>query len=248
MMTEEEKNNLTPQDDQLVTPAEDKVNHKMPTRKRAPMLLWIIALVALIGFALLFIQFLANPLPVKEKENTNLNLPATNEGVRIAFVYVDSLQQNYAMAQYYRDSIQKRIDGMQATITKKENAYRQKASSFIKNVNDGTLSEQMAQNIRTDLAKEEEAIYKLQEDYSERFSKLEYDLNMIYLDSIWDFLNRNKEEMGYDIVMGFQKGATNLYFVDDALDITNKVLEALNKAYYEKYPHRKKEKKTKKKK
>ncbi|MDT8308471.1 MAG: hypothetical protein RQ866_03010, partial [Bacteroidales bacterium] len=73
MMTEEEKNNLTPQDDQLVTPAEDKVNHKMPTRKRAPMLLWIIALVALIGFALLFIQFLANPLPVKEKEHANLN-------------------------------------------------------------------------------------------------------------------------------------------------------------------------------
>ena len=58
----------------------------------------------------------------------------------------------------------------------------------------------------------------------------EKDMNKLF-SNIEDVLGEYKEEKGYKVVLGSQKGASTILYADKDLDITKPVLERLNAKY-----------------
>jgi len=165
------------------------------------------------------------------------------QGTRVAFVRVDSVQDNYLMTIYFLDSIQRRFTSMERDLNNREGDLQKRVQAYYRDIQSGVLQETMALRIKEQIEKDGEELANLQENYARRIQEIELQMNIIYFDSLWNFLERNKEMFGVDMVVGYQKGLTNIFFADRALDITAPVIELLNAEYGVRYPARKNAKK-----
>lgn len=160
-------------------------------------------------------------------------------GTRVAYVRADSVQNNYLMTIHFLDSIERRFRSMENDLMEKKKGYEKKIQNYYRDVQSGLLKESAALGIKEKLEAEGDNIASLEEGYTTRINDLQLKLNVIYFDSLWNFLERSKQAIGFDMVVGYQQGLTNIFFADKNLDITHQVIELMNQEYAEKYPDRK---------
>ncbi|HRZ41111.1 MAG TPA: OmpH family outer membrane protein [Bacteroidales bacterium] len=160
-------------------------------------------------------------------------------GTRIAYVRADSVQGNYLMTIYFLDSIERRFRSMENDLMEKKKGYEKKVSNYYRDVQSGLLKESAALQIKEKLEVEGDQIAETEENYTKRINDLQLKLNIIYFDSLWNFLERHKEAIGFDMVVGYQQGLTNIFFADKGLDITQQVIDLMNQEYLAIYPNRK---------
>ncbi len=161
------------------------------------------------------------------------------EGTRVAFVRVDSVQDNYLMTIHFLDSIERRFKSMERDLMNKQSDLEQRISAYYRDIQSGVLQEPMALRIKEQIEKDAEQLARLEDNYTSRMADLQLQLNIIYFDSLWSFLARNKETFGVDMVVGYQQGMTNIFYADPAIDLTAPVIEMLNTEYVARYPKRK---------
>lgn len=219
--------------------SDDENNNMLSKDKRLVRLSFIIGLLAIAGV----IYLIANQSKSGDTYTPSQSMvnegKGSDAGTRIAFVRADSVQNNYLMTIYFLDSIEARFRSLEGDLISKQQAYERKIRNYYNDVQSGLLRESAALQIKEKLEQEGENIARLEESYSNRINELQLQLNIIYFDSLWNFLERNKNILGYDMVVGYQKGLTNILFSDDRLDITEQVIEMMNKEYIERYPKRK---------
>ncbi len=158
-------------------------------------------------------------------------LQASNQaatGVRIAFIYGDSINASYqflldAEAELERES--KLIDDR---IRRKYERAEKRAAELQKEAPTmGQLEMQEAQFELQDLQIE---IQEFQEKLARDFRKREVELQKDYLKRVNEFLEEYNSDGRYDIIMNFQPGG-NLLWMSDSFDITADVLAGLNARY-----------------
>lgn len=202
----------------------------------------IASLLALAGVIFILLtnrQHLSGPLDKTAAKSSDQTQKGIAGGTRMAFVMADSVQNNYLMTIHFLDSIEKRFRSMEGDLMRKKQSYQKRVNTYYHDAQSGLLPESTAQKIERNLEKEGSEIAELEENYAGRINDLQLKLNIIYFDSLWNFLERRKEEMGFDMVVGYQQGLTNIFFADHTINITDQVIELLNKEYIEKYPLRK---------
>lgn len=160
-------------------------------------------------------------------------------GTRIAYVRADSVQSNYLMTIHFLDSIERRFRSMENDLMEKKKGYEKKVSNYYRDVQSGLLKESAALQIKEKLEIEGDQIAETEESYTKRINDLQLKLNIIYFDSLWNFLDRHKAAIGFDMVVGYQQGLTNIFFADKGLDITQQVIDLMNQEYVAMYPDRK---------
>jgi len=199
-----------------------------------------LSIIAVLG--VLFLLFTRNqalePAVVKPVSLTSSD-GTTIEGTRVAFVRVDSVQNNYLMTIHFMDSIEGRFKSMERDLTNKQGELQKRVQNYYRDIQSGVLQETMALKIKEQIEKEGDQLAALEEGYSNRIADLQLQLNIIYFDTLWNFLSRHKETFGVDMVVGYQQGLTNIFFADQALDLTTSVIELMNAEYVEKNPGRK---------
>jgi Skp family chaperone for outer membrane proteins len=207
---------------------------------RLPLLSLIFSLIAIAG--LLFLMLTrggeTKPGPAPRMAAT-VNSDGTAAGTRIAFVRADSVQNNYLMTIHFLDSIEKRFRSMENDLMGRKKDYEKKIGNYYRDIQSGLLKESAALQIKEKLEVEGDNIAKLEESYTSRINDLQLKLNIIYFDSLWNFIDRHKEHFGVDMVVGYQQGLTNIFFADAGLDITDEVIAMMNEEYTARYPNRK---------
>jgi Skp family chaperone for outer membrane proteins len=164
---------------------------------------------------------------------------STVQGTRVAFVRVDSVQNNYLMTIHFLDSISRRFKSMERDLINRQGDLQKRVQAYYRDIQSGVLQETMALRIKEQIERDGDELATLEENYTRRISDMELQMNIIYFDSLWNFMERNKEMFGVDMVVGYQQGLTNIFFADRALDITTPVIEMLNAEYASRYPARK---------
>lgn len=169
-----------------------------------------------------------------EKQQNNGNKPAATttqaavEKMTIRFVDEDSIMSNYILAKDINEAMlrwQNKLDAAQTQkgneINKFMNAMQQKMKT------NGYLTEE---SYNADQAK----LQKMQNDAQAYMGKLQQDVQAELaksqeqlMDSINHFMTEYAKQRGYDMVL--RKSAT--LFIDDRFDITQDVIEGLNKRY-----------------
>ncbi len=189
----------------------------------------IILGVLTLGMAVLFfLHFKGNSSGPAVKMNPNSKDMASAAGSRIALINKDTLNKRYKKIIALEKEIEAAAKAADNSLEAKAKAMQADYAKVAQQFQNGQLPQTQApikqkefQNRQLALEKEKEALYKNITDkkiktMEELYKKLDA------------YFEENKTKYNYDYVMGYQTNL-NILYRNKALDITNSVLEDLNK-------------------
>ncbi|WP_028912939.1 OmpH family outer membrane protein [Prevotella sp. MA2016] len=156
---------------------------------------------------------------------------ATNgEGMKIAYVEVDSLMTQYNFAKDYSVTLQKKSNNARNTLNQKGSALQAAMANFQQKLNNNGFQS------REQAASQQAAIQRQQNDLQELQARLENELasetakfNEALRDSLQNFLKAYNQTKKYDLILS--KAGDNILMGDKKFDITQDVINGLNKRY-----------------
>ena len=154
----------------------------------------------------------------------------TATGLKIAYVEVDSLMTQYDFAKDYSVTLQKKSNNARNTLTTKGNALQAAVNNFQQKLNNNGFTS------REQAASQQAAIERQQRDLQELQARLENELasetakfNETLRDSLQSFLKDYNKDKQYSLIL--TKQGDNILLADKKYDITNDVINGLNKRY-----------------
>ena len=155
---------------------------------------------------------------------------ASGDGLKIAYVEVDSLMTQYTFAKDYSVTLQKKSNNARNTLNQKGNALQAAATNFQQKLNNNGFQS------REQAASQQAAIERQQRDLQELQARLENELasetakfNETLRDSLQNFLKVYNKDKKYDLILA--KSGDNILIADKKLDVTQDVINGLNKRY-----------------
>lgn len=167
--------------------------------------------------------------PATAAPNGNTN--GSNATVpKIAFVEIDSILSNYQFCIDHSKILEKKGANIQATLTSKGKALQNAAASFQQKIQQGSFtSQEQAMQAQADIQKQDEDLRVLQEKLTREFEEERMKYNDEMRDSIENFLKDYNKTHKYSIILS--KIESNILYADKAMNITQDVLNGLNKRY-----------------
>lgn len=154
----------------------------------------------------------------------------SGEGMKIAYVEVDSLMTQYNFAKDYSVTLQKKSNNARNTLNQKGNALQTAMANFQQKLNNNGFQS------REQAASQQAAIQRQQNDLQELQARLENELasetakfNEALRDSLQNFLKSYNEDKKFDLILS--KAGDNILMGNKKLDITQDVINGLNKRY-----------------
>jgi len=154
----------------------------------------------------------------------------TATGLKIAYVEVDSLMTQYDFAKDYSVTLQKKSNNARNTLTTKGNALQAAVNNFQQKLNNNGFTS------REQAASQQAAIERQQRDLQELQARLENELasetakfNETLRDSLQSFLKAYNKDKQYSLIL--TKQGDNILLADKRYDITQDVINGLNKRY-----------------
>jgi len=174
---------------------------------------------------LYYLHFSSQPDQPIQVENTE---QGQKGDVFIAYIHSDSLVSKYQYALDENEKLQKRA-------TEIERDYRNRAEGLQREIQDyqsnvGSLTIGQARAIQENLGKKEQNLRLFQESARQELIEKEAGVSRELYNRITQFLETYSEENGIQIVVKFDPQSDVLY-AGKGLDITDIVLENINKAY-----------------
>ena len=152
------------------------------------------------------------------------------DGLKIAYVEVDSLMTQYNFAKDYSVTLQKQSNNARNTLNQKGNALQAAVANFQQKVNNNGFTS------REQAASQQAAIERQQRDLQELQARLEGELanqtakfNEALRDSLQNFLKAYNEDKKFDLILS--KAGDNILMANKRFDITQDVINGLNKRY-----------------
>ena len=152
------------------------------------------------------------------------------DGLKIAYVEVDSLMTQYNFAKDYSVTLQKKSNNARNTLNQKGNALQAAMANFQQKLNNNGFQS------REQAASQQAAIQRQQNDLQELQARLENELasetakfNEALRDSLQNFLKSYNEDKKFDLILS--KAGDNILMGNKKLDITQDVINGLNKRY-----------------
>ena len=160
--------------------------------------------------------------------------PAAGEtsasGLKIAYVEVDSLMTQYDFAKDYSVTLQKKSNNARNTLTTKGNALQAAGNNFQQKLNNNGFTS------REQAASQQAAIERQQRDLQELQARLESELasetakfTEALRASLQNFLKDYNKDKQFSLIL--TKQGDNILLADKKFDITNDVINGLNKRY-----------------
>lgn len=190
-----------------------------------------------IGMIILFVKYFGDTDNAeKEKSSVEQSLPENfgNTGSNVAFVNTDVLLERYELVKQMAVDFEREQRKRDADLKNKTEEYQNDAAYFQQSIENGSLSETSAQTIYKQLMQREQALYELQNQYSNELAQQDYEMTKVLLDTVKNFLNRMNIEKNYDYIFNNSVSSPVLH-ARDTFDITSFVLEGLNAEYQKKY-------------
>ena len=145
---------------------------------------------------------------------------AQTTGMKIAYVEVDSLMTQYTFAKDYSVTLEKKSNNARNTLTQKGNALQAAVNNFQQKLNNnGFQSREQAASVQNAIQRQQNDLQTLE---TAKF-------NEALRDSLNNFLKAYNKDKKYDIILS--KAGDNILFADKKYDITQDVINGLNKRY-----------------
>jgi len=195
----------------------------------------VLNVILLIGLGILYwLFFTQKDQPTTKHTPVEVNYAEPGSSLKIAYINSDTILSQYTLAIKKSLELEGKGRRMESDVRNRQEQYEKDATYFQEQIQSNALSEESAQFIYSQLMEEQQKIMELQEKYAGELAQAEYDVNVILLDSLTNFLDRLNAQYGYDYILGYTK-AGNIFHTNPNLEITNIAIEGLNREYAEMY-------------
>ena len=154
----------------------------------------------------------------------------SGEGMKIAYVEVDSLMTQYDFAKDYSVTLQKKSINARNTLTQKGNALQAAVNNFQQKINNnGFQSREQAASVQAAIERQQRDLQELQARLEGELANETAKFNEALRDSLQNFLKSYNEDKKFDLILS--KAGDNILMGNKKLDITQDVINGLNKRY-----------------
>lgn len=190
------------------------------------------AIAAATATILLFAQCANNQPNQAAPAATPTTTTAVEGGIKVAYVDVDSLLNNYKFSVKLRNEMLRKSENMRMTLSEKGKALQADAEDFRRKVeNNVYATRQRAEEEQARILKSQEDLARLEQRLVNELSAEDQKNNLALRDSINNFLKEYNKTHGYDLILS--KMADNILLGSESLDITKEVIDGLNNRYKE---------------
>ena len=152
------------------------------------------------------------------------------EGIKIAYVEVDSLMSQYDFAKDYSVSLQRKSTNARNTLTQKGNQLQAAVDNFQKKLNNnGFTSREQAESQQAAIQRQQRDLQALQARLEGELANETQQFNEALRDSLNNFLVQYNKAKKYDIILS--RAGDNILYANKKYDITQDVINGLNKRY-----------------
>lgn len=172
----------------------------------------------------------------KEAEETETPVTAEatanqNGNVKIAFVLIDTLTNQYTLYKEVSEDFQKKQANAETTINEKGKSFAAQVQEFQRKAQNNQFTQQQYEAEQARLQKLQQDIEALQGRLSTSLQE-EYQQKLQALtDTIQNFMKSYAKEKGYDYILCKSSGIDNVLYGNESFDITEQVVKALNKRH-----------------
>ena len=195
--------------------------------KKLSVVLYVVLFLAVAG--LYFLHFSGNKKT--KKSDTTLNTVGSS-AQGIAYISIDSVIFKFDMFFDRRNDLMSKQKSAEAELNSKGSQYEKGAKDYQDKVNKGLITRATAAQIEQSLVQQQQELVSLRDKLQSNLMEEEQVMNRQILEYITKFLEENRSEYNYQYIFGKSFGSVVLYG-DNTLDITQKVLDAINKKYKE---------------
>ncbi len=203
-------------------------------KKNLAIISLILSIIAIIGLVILFVLEFTDKDEPEEKHNI-IALPVSASGSNsIVFINSDLILEKYLLVNKLAAQLERERQKKDADFEARQKVYEQDAQYFQQQVQQQSISEQSAQQIYEQLMMKQQELYELQDQYTVELAQKEFEMNIVLLDSVRNYLTRLNKKYNYNYILSYST-AGNIILAKDTFDITLPVLEGLNNEYNDRY-------------
>ena len=152
------------------------------------------------------------------------------KGIKIAFVDIDSLLNNYEFSITINKEMLRKEENMRLTLSEKARDLQQDIDEFQRKLENNVFATQArAEEEQNRILKKRESYERLSERLASELAAESQKNNVILRDSINSYLKEYNSTQGYDLIIS--RVGDNLLYANEALDITKEVINGLNDRY-----------------
>lgn len=193
--------------------------------KKLSIVLYVVLFLAVSG--LYFLHF-SGSKKNKKSDTSGIVAGVTSQG--IAYLNIDSVIFKFDMFTDRRNDLMAKQKSAEAELNSKGSQYEKSARDYQDKVNKGLVTRATAAEMEQSLRQQQQDLVSLRDQLQSNLMEEEQVMNRQILEYITKFIEDNKADYNYQYVFGKSFGGVVLYS-DSALDISSKVLEAINKKY-----------------
>jgi len=170
-----------------------------------------------------------NASPKMDEQPATANDNATG-GVKLAYVEVDSLMTQYEFCKEFTLILQKKSNNARNTLNQKGQALQSAMANFQQKLNNnGFTSREQAESQQAAIQRQQQSLQELQARLENELGKETAKYNEGLRDSLQHFLAAYNKDKKYDLIL--TKQGDNILLANKRYDITNDVINGLNKHY-----------------
>ena len=170
-----------------------------------------------------------NASPKLDEKPAEAEATATGD-LKIAYVEVDSLMTQYTFAKDYSVTLEKKSNNARNTLTQKGNQLQAAVNNFQQKLNNnGFQSREQAASVQAAIERQQRDLQELQARLESELAKETQEFNVALRDSLNNFLAAYNADKKYDMILS--KAGDNILLANKRFDITQDVINGLNKRY-----------------
>jgi outer membrane protein len=151
-------------------------------------------------------------------------------GMKIAYVEVDSLMTQYEFCKEFTLILQKKSNNARNTLNQKGQALQSAMQNFQQKLNNnGFTSREQAEGQQAAIQRQQQSLQELQARLENELASETAKYNEGLRDSLQHFLAAYNKDKKYDLIL--TKQGDNILYANKRFDITNDVINGLNKHY-----------------
>lgn len=154
---------------------------------------------------------------------------ASAKDAKIAYVEIDSIMTRYQFCIDAQKELEQKGQNTQQHIESKGRQLQAAAAKFQQDLQNNRYTQEQAQNVQANLQRQDNDLQVLQQRLAVEFQTATEEFNNALHDSIQHFLAIYNKDKKYAYILS--KQGDNILWADPAYNITDEVIEGLNKAY-----------------
>ena len=163
----------------------------------------------------------------EQETETGSDMAATSGG-KLAYVNSDSLLAHYNYYEEVAAALQEKRSSMESDYNRRAQALQGQVDDYQRTYLNMTVPQ--ARAVEEDLMNKRQELAVFQESVRQELMREEAEITTILYENVSKYLKQYGDENGLEIVFTFTPGSGLLY-ANEALDITDIVIESLNEEY-----------------